>query len=32
VLSRGEVLVDKDRFLGRTGAGEFVKRANYSQP
>ena len=32
VLSRGEIIVDKDRFLGRKGAGEFVKRANYSQP
>jgi dihydropyrimidinase len=32
VLSRGEVIMDKNRFLGRQGAGEFIKRANYSQP
>lgn len=32
VLSRGNVVVDNGKFLGRTGAGEFVKRATYSQP
>jgi dihydropyrimidinase len=32
VLSRGRVVVEGDRFLGRPGAGEFVKRATYSQP
>ena len=32
VLSRGRVVVDKDMFLGRAGAGEFVKRSTYSQP
>jgi dihydropyrimidinase len=32
VLSRGRVVVDNDKFLGRAGAGEFVKRSTYSQP
>jgi dihydropyrimidinase len=32
VLSRGQVIVDNDKFLGRAGAGEFVKRSIYSQP
>ena len=32
VLSRGRVVVDEDKFLGRAGAGEFVKRSTYSQP
>jgi dihydropyrimidinase len=32
VLSRGRVVVDEDKFLGRVGAGEFVKRSTYSQP
>jgi dihydropyrimidinase len=32
VLSRGRVVVEADRFLGRAGAGEFLKRALYSQP
>ncbi len=32
VLSRGRVVVQGDRFLGRPGAGEFLKRALYSQP
>jgi len=27
VLSRGEVIVEKDRFLGKKGRGKFVKRA-----
>jgi dihydropyrimidinase len=31
VLSRGRVVVDDDKFLGRAGAGEFVKRSTYSQ-
>src|SRR3981081_1758969 len=31
VLSRGRVVVEADKFLGRTGAGEFLKRALYSQ-
>jgi dihydropyrimidinase len=26
VLSRGRVLVDGDKFLGRAGQGEFIKR------
>jgi len=32
VLSRGRVVVDSDKFLGRAGRGEFVKRSTYSQP
>jgi dihydropyrimidinase len=32
VLSRGRVVVDKDKFEGRAGTGEFVKRALYAQP
>ena len=32
VLSRGRVVVDNEKFLGRAGAGEFVKRSTYSQP
>jgi dihydropyrimidinase len=31
VLSRGRVIVEADKFLGRPGGGEFVKRATYSQ-
>ena len=31
VLSRGRVIVEADKFLGRAGGGEFVKRATYSQ-
>src|SRR5579863_259827 len=32
VLSRGRAVVEGDKFLGRAGAGEFVKRSLYSQP
>jgi len=32
VLSRGQVIVEDDKFLGRPGAGEFLKRSTYSQP
>jgi dihydropyrimidinase len=32
VLSRGRVVVKADKFLGRAGAGDFLKRALYSQP
>src|SRR3979411_330901 len=32
VLSRGRVVVEANKFLGRAGAGEFLKRALYSQP
>jgi dihydropyrimidinase len=32
VLSHGKVVVDGDKFLGRAGAGEFLKRALYTQP
>jgi dihydropyrimidinase len=31
VLSRGRVIVEADKFLGRAGAGEFLKRATYTQ-
>ncbi len=30
VLSRGRVLVEGDKFIGRAGAGEFIRRATYS--
>ena len=32
VLSRGRVVVESDKFLGRAGTGEFVKRSTYAQP
>src|SRR6266404_5007267 len=32
VLSRGRVVVEADKFLGRAGGGEFLKRALYAQP
>jgi hypothetical protein len=32
VLSRGRVVVEADKFVGRTGTGEFLKRALYTQP
>ena len=31
VLSRGRVVVEGDKFVGRAGAGEFLKRSTYSQ-
>jgi dihydropyrimidinase len=31
VLSRGKVVVDGDKFLGRAGHGEFLRRATYAQ-
>src|SRR6201997_979536 len=31
VLSRGRVVVEGDNFLGRAGAGEFIKRSTYTQ-
>src|SRR5216110_1601479 len=31
VLSRRRVVVDGDKFLGRAGQGEFLKRATYAQ-
>jgi len=31
VLSRGKVIVDGENFLGRAGAGEFLKRGTYVQ-
>src|SRR5215470_6862701 len=30
VLSRGKVLVDEDKFLGRAGQGEFLRRSTYA--
>jgi dihydropyrimidinase len=32
VLSRGRVVVENDKFVGRPGAGEFLKRSAYTQP
>lgn len=31
VLSRGKVIVDGDKFLGRAGTGEFLRRSTYEQ-
>jgi dihydropyrimidinase len=31
VLSRGKVVVDGDKFRGRAGQGEFLRRATYAQ-
>jgi dihydropyrimidinase len=31
VLSHGRVVVQDDKFLGRAGQGEFLRRATYSQ-
>jgi dihydropyrimidinase len=31
VLSRGRVVVEKAKFLGRAGQGEFLKRSTYTQ-
>jgi len=31
VLSRGKVVVEGDKFLGRAGQGEFLRRATYAQ-
>ena len=30
VMSRGRILVEKDRFHGKAGGGSFLKRATYS--
>jgi dihydropyrimidinase len=32
VISRGRVLVDGDKFMGRAGSGQFLRRSTYSQP
>jgi dihydropyrimidinase len=32
VFSRGRVVIEADKFLGRAGAGEFLKRATYVAP
>jgi len=29
VISRGEVIVQGDKFLGRSGRGQFMRRAAY---
>ena len=31
VLSRGKIVVQQDKFLGRAGQGEFLRRATYAQ-
>jgi dihydropyrimidinase len=31
VLSRGRVVIEGDKFLGRAGQGEFLRRATYAQ-
>jgi dihydropyrimidinase len=31
VLSRGRIVVEGDKFLGRAGQGEFLRRSTYSQ-
>ena len=31
VLSRGKVIVDGDKFIGRAGQGEFLRRSTYAQ-
>jgi dihydropyrimidinase len=31
VLSRGRVVIDGDRFLGRAGQGQFLRRSTFSQ-
>src|ERR1700723_725209 len=32
VMSRGKIVIEGDKFVGRAGAGEFLKRALYTQP
>jgi dihydropyrimidinase len=32
VMSRGKVVVESDKFSGRAGQGEFLKRKTYAQP
>ena len=32
VLSRGRVVVEGDKFQGKAGQGEFLKRSTYTQP
>ncbi|MGC2711063.1 MAG: dihydropyrimidinase, partial [Candidatus Sulfotelmatobacter sp.] len=31
VLSRGKVVVERDKFLGCAGQGEFLRRSTYTQ-
>ena len=30
VMSKGRVLVEKDRFLGKAGGGSFLRRSTYA--
>lgn len=30
VMSRGKVIFEKDRFLGKSGDGQFLKRGTYN--
>jgi len=32
VLSRGQLVIDGDKFVGRAGKGEFLKRQTYTHP
>lgn len=32
VLSRGEVIIENEAFVGREGRGEFLKRATFKHP
>jgi dihydropyrimidinase len=31
VMSRGKIVIEGDKFLGRVGGGEFLKRQTYAQ-
>jgi dihydropyrimidinase len=31
VLSRGNVVIENNKFLGRVGAGEFLRRSTYTE-
>jgi len=31
VLSRGKVIVEGEKFLGRAGQGQFLRRSTYAQ-
>jgi dihydropyrimidinase len=32
VLSRGRVIIEGNKFVGRPGAGEFIRRQTYTGP
>ncbi|MBV8773682.1 MAG: amidohydrolase family protein, partial [Deltaproteobacteria bacterium] len=32
VLSRGQILLQAEKFLGRPGSGQFLRRSLYSEP